>query len=184
MDELETHSILLCRGGFTRGPGRKDDALTFNLPSADVGESGASDLVLGATDVLILGTEVDDVAVEPRTLTAPLNGGIGCINTPPFLGSGFGFAPEERTMLVLALGVFGFVGVTLRFWLSGASFAVAGGTMFRDGLFGVEERTECAPIALAVVDAASLEVFSRISFCFCSSFARMGTRSSGIGLFS
>jgi hypothetical protein len=40
------------------------------------------------------------------------------------------------------------------------------------------------PIERATVEEASREAFSRICFCFSSSFARITTRSSGIGLFS
>lgn len=40
------------------------------------------------------------------------------------------------------------------------------------------------PMARAVSETASDFVFSRISFCFSSSFVKMGTRSSGIGFLS
>lgn len=49
----------------------------------------------------------------------------------------------------------------------------------REAVVGLE-----APIARAWDDAASLLAFSLIARCFSSSFARIGTRSSGIGLFS
>lgn len=41
-----------------------------------------------------------------------------------------------------------------------------------------------APMVLASVDDASLHDLSRIACCLASSFARIETRSSGIGLFS
>lgn len=40
------------------------------------------------------------------------------------------------------------------------------------------------PIDRALLFSASLTDFSRIAFCLSSSFARMGTRSAGIGLFN
>lgn len=49
----------------------------------------------------------------------------------------------------------------------------------REAVVGLE-----APIARAWDDAASLLAFSLIIRCLSSSFARIGTRSSGIGLFS
>jgi len=49
----------------------------------------------------------------------------------------------------------------------------------REEVVGLE-----APMARAWDDAASLLAFSLIARCFSSSFARIGTRSSGIGLFS
>lgn len=49
----------------------------------------------------------------------------------------------------------------------------------RDAVAGVE-----APMALASLDSASFLAFSLIAFCFSSSLARIGTRSSGIGLLS
>jgi len=47
-----------------------------------------------------------------------------------------------------------------------------------------EDVMPVTPMERACVDAASWEDFSRISFCFSSSLARIETRSSGIGLFS
>ena len=41
-----------------------------------------------------------------------------------------------------------------------------------------------APMTLACAEAASLEAFSLIAFCLSSSLAKIGTRSSGIGLLS
>lgn len=49
----------------------------------------------------------------------------------------------------------------------------------REALAGV-----VAPMARAWVDAASLLAFSRMARCFSSSLAKMGTKSSGMGLLS
>lgn len=51
-------------------------------------------------------------------------------------------------------------------------------------LLGVGLRTELMPMVRAPVVEASLLAFSLICFCFSSSLARIGTKSSGIGLFS
>jgi len=57
-------------------------------------------------------------------------------------------------------------------------FALATATPL-EAVAGVE-----GPIARASADAASALAFSLICFCLSSSFARIGTRSSGMGLFS
>lgn len=51
-------------------------------------------------------------------------------------------------------------------------------------LLGVGFKTELTPMVRACVEEASLVAFSRICFCFSSSLARIGTKSSGMGLFS
>jgi hypothetical protein len=65
---------------------------------------------------------------------------------------------------------------------SGASFV--DGAAVRVALGGGLTTDEAAAILRAWVEAASLLAFSRICFCFSSSLARIGTKSSGIGLFN
>jgi hypothetical protein len=118
---------------------------------------------------------------------APLNGGMGCmyILTEFFLLSSLGFVAMGLTIEVEvpAMGAFWMAGG------AGVGFAVAGTILLelevgmRDTL-GEALRVAVTPMARAVVEAASTEAFSRICRCFSSSLARIGTKSSGMGLFN
>ena len=67
---------------------------------------------------------------------------------------------------------------TIGLWV-GSEFLALATAKPREAVVGLE-----APMARAWENAASLLAFSLIACCFPSSFARIGMRSSGIGLFS
>lgn len=71
------------------------------------------------------------------------------------------------------------VGARARVRLASTVIFAAATWVPREALAGV-----VAPMARAWVDAASLLAFSRMARCFSSSLAKMGTKSSGMGLLS
>jgi hypothetical protein len=128
--------------------------------------------------------ELDFVGVGFELLF-PLKGGMGWINIG-FAEVG-GFVESVEVFGVLAAA---FVGVGL----------ADAGVAFREDSAAIFEADNCTlrgtareaaavfsdevPMARASADAASLVDLSLICFCLTSSFARMVTRSSGIGLFN
>ena len=165
--------------------GLNDEALTFNR-AADVGEVGAS--VRGVTEEDPELLPLAGVALAEARGFAPLKAGMGWINIlidpfPPFAISDDVFAEA---------GAFAVAGIafvtpdvaagTLR--PSGPGLAVAGCATTGRVALGVGLRTELTPIVRACVELASLLALSRICFCFSSSLAKIGTKSSGMGLLS
>lgn len=144
-------------------------------------EFAVVDPVIGATGVAPGGERV-----------LPLNGGIAWMNIllVGFEGTVFtagseefeGFELETATFCVVTeavrLPVPVFVGASRR--RPKSLLILDGGTCVpREALTAV-----AAPMLRACDDAASLLALSRIARCFSSSFARMGTKSSGMGLLS
>lgn len=180
--------------------------MTFNR-LALVGERGAADafafvvpallLLWALALVLVFMDDERDAAAAveiggvprfpaPTPEPAPLNGGIGWMNIEMRFGAPLSF-PDTEDVLVSAAGAFAPAG-----WGDAALgiFAVAGATApereFEEAslpLPAVVVSVE-GPMTRACPDSASLVAFSRIWRCLSSSFARIVTRSSGIGLFS
>lgn len=161
--------------------------MTFKR-AADVGEvGGASARGVTAEDPEPL--PLVGVALAEARGLVPLKAGMAWMTMlidpfPPFTASDDGFADAGALVgagmaLVAASGA---AAAALR--LSGLGLAVVGCTTTGRVALGVGLRTELVPIVRACVELASLVAFSRICFCFSSSFARIGTKSSGIGLLS
>lgn len=70
------------------------------------------------------------------------------------------------------------------FWDGRLVVVLAAGAGCWGGVPEVESEGFACPIARAFSETESDFVFSRICFCFSSSFVRIGTRSSGIGFLS
>ena len=171
---------------FALGLGLKDDAFAFSRFAVVVGEVGTTaalavaPFVCGAGDRALL----------------PLNGGIGWIyilmvafplvlpGSAGFVVAG-SFALEGTGVAVIAATARGFAetfaGVVGLRVTSGATLAAVCG--IREALDEVL-RDPASPMARAHEEDASREVFSRICCCLPVSLARMGTRSSGMGLLS
>jgi len=172
---------------FALGLGLKDDAFAFSRFRV-VGEVGAAAALAIVVAPFVCGA-------GDRALL-PLNGGIGWIYIlmvafPLVLPGSAGFVIAGNFVLegtgvaVIATAANGFAGVFagvvgLRA-TSGATLAVDCG--IREALDEVL-RDPASPMARAAVEDASREVFSRICCCLPVSLARMGTRSSGMGLLS
>jgi len=169
---------------FAFGFGLKEDALTFKR-AADVGEVGASVRGVTAEDPELL--PLAGVALAEARVLAPLKAGMGWMTMlidgfPGFAVSVDGFEAAggltgAGMTLVAADGA-----AALR--PSGPALAILGWATTGRVALGVGLRMELVPIVRACVEVASLEAFSRICFCFSSSFARIGTKSSGMGLLS
>ena len=70
------------------------------------------------------------------------------------------------------------------FWDGGLAVVFTAGACCWGGVPEVESEVFACPMARAFSETASDLVFSRICFCFSSSFVKIGTRSSGIGFLS
>jgi hypothetical protein len=159
------------------GLGLNDEAFALSLFAVVVGDVGTA-----APFVWVAGAGNGVVG-----RFAPLNGGIGCmyILTEFFLPSSLGFVAMGFTTEadVPATGAFGMAGG------AGVAFVEAGTTLL-DVEVGMRDapgealRVAVTPMARALVETASTEAFSRICRCFSSSLARIGTKSSGMGLFN
>lgn len=164
------------------GFGLNEEALTFNRAAA-VGEVGGnSPRGVAEEEAEALVPLVVGALAAGRGL-APLKGGMGCINilTDPF-PVGFVASAEGLAEAGVLAGVAVLPGTTAG--LIGACLAVVGCATTGRVALGVGLRIELVPMVRAWVELASLLAFSLICFCFSSSLARMGTKSSGMGLFS
>ena len=102
----------------------------------------------------------------------PLKGGIAWMNRFDRLAGG-----SDLMGGFVAAGWAGFGG-------EGFVAILTAGTGCWGGVPEVEGGVFACPIARALSETASVFVFSRICFCFSSSFVKIGTRSSGIGFLS
>lgn len=102
----------------------------------------------------------------------PLKGGIAWMNRFDRL-----IGASDLTGGFMAAGWAGFGG-------GGLVAVLIAGTGCWGGVPKVEGEVFACPIARAVSETASDFVFSRICFCFSSSFVKIGTRSSGMGFLS
>ena len=190
--------------------GRNDDAFAFSLFTL-FGDNGPGApfvpvfvwilAVAGAAGTAAAGGTGDappSVEVVPLT-RFPLNGGIGCINmlirfplpSPVFAvaddAAADDVAADEMLLELFGTGVPGLPEAAA----AAAALAPAAVDAIRFTLrLGAGAPPAAAatvldtPIARAWCDSASLTDFSLILRCFSSSLARIGTRSSGIGLLS
>jgi len=170
---------------FAFGFGLNDEALTFKW-AADVGEVGTS--IRGVTEVDPELFPLAGVAFAEARGLLPLKAGMGCMNMlidpfPPFALSTGGFI-EAGAFAGAGMGLVVPDGAAGTLRPSGAALAVAGCATTGRVALGVGFRTELTPIVRAWVELASLEALSRICFCFSSSLAKIGTKSSGMGLLS
>jgi len=112
-------------------------------------------------------------AIDPSMLfilLAPANGAFSAAPTPPPIAT-----ESEPSMTKDEVPTT----VALRDGGTSLDIFVPATATPREAVAGVE-----APIARAVVDVASCRAFSLICRCFSSSLVRIGTRSSGMGLFN
>ena len=196
---------------FALGLGLNDEALTFNRLAIVFGEAGLAEFlvapfafwfVLVEVPFAVTGVlEVVVMALEScLPLSFPLNGGIVWMTmliffeVVPSAGlavAAVAAAAEAAAALAIFCALAAVIDacalldailepsacvIGLRF---DSEFLAPATGKPRDAVVGLE-----APMARAWEEAASLLAFSIIARCFSSSFARIGTRSSGIGLFS
>jgi len=162
--------------------GLKDDAFTFRRFIA-VGESGlfAPDgaTALARTPPTLADGGTEGVADE----RLPLNGGMGGMTMLILFWASDVLVPAADfcapTFMVEAFTAAGWAAGGLAD--PGTLLAIPPGARLTTGEVPA---VAAVPMARACEDSASLVDFSRICLCFSSSFARMGTRSSGIGLLS
>ena len=159
--------------------GLNDDAFTFSLFCA-VGESGLG-AGFAAPFVAADATGCSGVGATAVEARLPLNGGMGWINmliffvSPGLLGAVDVFCIDEPA----ADDPAGFAAVAARL---ASTPALPGAGMARTpGAAAIVLET---PIERALVSSASRVDFSLIARCLSSSLARIGTRSSGMGLLS
>ena len=170
---------------FALGLGLKDDAFAFSRFAAVVGEVGGAAAALAAMPFVC--------GADGRALF-PLNGGIAWIYIlmvafPLVFPGSAGFVVAGDFALE---GIAGAVGAAARGFAEaagGAGLRVTSGETLAEAC-GIRDALDevfkdpGSPIARAVKEDASREALSRICCCLPSSLARMGTRSSGMGLFS
>ena len=164
------------------GVGLNDDALTFNR-LALVGERGVADALV---------EEERDAAAPAALACEPAAGGVPLARFP--LNGGIGWMTIEMRLEAASL-----LALPEDVLIRAGALAPDGCGEAAFGIFAVDGAAAPCPFeefALALVvsvegpmtrawpDSASFVAFSRICRCFSSSFARMVTRSSGIGLFS
>ena len=179
--------------------GLNEDALTFSRAAlAAVGETGTVEPPVGGAGLRLplgLGVPVPegvplvDVAGVPAFLL-PLNGGIAGITIGIFLSTdasaGLVVVVTLDALPVLGGGATAGGGVAPTTALVDKA-CVAGLRTASGTLAGIPRDADVglvAPIARALVEDASRSDLSFIAFCFSLSFARIGTKSSGIGLLS
>ena len=188
------------------GFGLKDVALTFSLKDEEVADVGDAGIPSSAFFGVVLADPVAVEVTEPFTLLVPdasaerfpLKGGI-CWITILFVaraaGAGVGVGAEE---VVAGVAVAAAAAMDAAFTASLAAVGLAAATGPRgtggrraSGLITVGGGPRAAaavvivaPMARAPDDPASFRDLSSSSCCFLSSFARIGTKSSGIGRLS